>query len=89
MAAAPAAFGAPTGARYRGGAIRRNLLGKIAPNRGIILIYFFLIGGRSQVADFGHFFCRTVQNHASLGLTADLGHVWAARGNGARGKDSA
>ena len=43
MAAAPAAFGAPAGARDREGAARRNRHGWIALSRGFIHIVFFLI----------------------------------------------
>ena len=43
MAAAPAAFGAPAGARDREGAARRNWHGWIALSRGFIHIVFFLI----------------------------------------------
>ena len=43
MAAAPAAFGAPAGARDREGAARRNRHGWRALSRGFIHIVFFLI----------------------------------------------
>ena len=43
MAAAPAAFGAPAGARDREGAARRNWHGWIALSRGIIPIFFLII----------------------------------------------
>ena len=43
MAAAPAAFGVPAGARDREGAARRNRHGWIALSRGFIHIVFFLI----------------------------------------------
>ena len=43
MAAAPAAFGAPAGARDREGAARRNRHGWKALSRGFIHIVFFLI----------------------------------------------
>ena len=43
MAAAPAAFGAPAGARDREGAARRNWHGWMALSQGFIHIVFFLI----------------------------------------------
>ena len=52
MAAAPAAFGAPAGARDREGAARRNWHGWIALSRGFIHIVFFLIIAAPQVTNF-------------------------------------
>ena len=52
MAAAPAAFGAPAGARDREGAARRNWHGWIALSRGFIHIVFFLIIAAPQVTIF-------------------------------------
>ena len=52
MAAAPAAFGAPAGARDREGAARRNRRGWIALSRGFIHIVFFLIIAAPQVTNF-------------------------------------
>ena len=60
MATSSPRLGAAAGARYREVAFRRNLLGQIAPNRSIILIYFFLIGARSHPANFGHFYYSTL-----------------------------
>ena len=52
MAAAPAAFGAPAGARDRKGAARRNWHGWIALSRGFIHIVFFLIIAAPQITNF-------------------------------------
>ena len=52
MAAAPAAFGAPAGARDREGAARRNRHGWIALSRGFIHIVFFLIIAAPHVTNF-------------------------------------
>ena len=52
MAAAPAAFGAPAGARDRVGAARRNRHGWMALSRGFIHIAFFLIIAAPQVTNF-------------------------------------
>ena len=52
MAAAPAAFGAPAGARDREGAARRNWHGWIALSRGFIHIVFFLIIAAPQITNF-------------------------------------
>ena len=52
MAAAPAAFGAPAGARDRVGAARRNRHGWIALSRGFIHIVFFLIIAAPHVTNF-------------------------------------
>ena len=52
MAAAPAAFGAPAGARDREGAARRNRHGWIALSRGFIHIVFVLIIAAPQVTNF-------------------------------------
>ena len=52
MAAAPAAFGAPAGARDREGAARRNWHGWIALSRGFIHIVFLLIIAAPQVTNF-------------------------------------
>ena len=52
MAAAPAAFGAPAGARDREGAARRNWHGWMALSRGFIHIVFFLIIAAPQVTNF-------------------------------------
>jgi hypothetical protein len=82
MATSSPRLGAAAGARYREVAFRRNLLGQKAPNRSIILIYFFLIGARSHPANFGHFYYCTVKSHASSGLTADRGDARTARGAG-------
>ena len=48
MAAAPAAFGAPAGARDRKGAARRNWHGWKALSRGFIhIVFFFIIAARA------------------------------------------
>ena len=52
MAAAPAAFGAPAGARDREGAARRNWHGWMALSQGFIHIVFFLIIAAPQVTNF-------------------------------------
>ena len=52
MAAEPAAFGAPAGARDREGAARRNWHGWIALSRGFIHIVFFVIIAAPQVTNF-------------------------------------
>ena len=52
MAAAPAAIGAPAGARDREGAARRNRHGCIALSRGFIHVVFFLIIAAPQVTNF-------------------------------------
>ena len=52
MAAAPAAFGAPAGARDREGAARRNWHGWMALSRGFIHIVFFLIIAAPHVTNF-------------------------------------
>ena len=52
MAAAPAAFGAPTGARDREGAARRIWHGGSALSRGFIHIVFFLIIAAPQGTNF-------------------------------------
>ena len=56
MAAAPAAFGAPAGARDREGAARRNRQGWIALSRGFIhivrLFVFFLIIAAPHITNF-------------------------------------
>ena len=55
---------------------------KIAPNRSIILIYFFLIGARSQPDNSGHLYCSAAKSHALFGLTADRGDARTARDAG-------
>ena len=67
MAAAPAAFGAPAGARDREGAARRNRHGWIALSRGFIHIVFVLIIAAPQVTNFVPFsevYCTAMQNRS-------------------------
>ena len=64
MAAAPAAFGAPAGARDREGAARRNWHGWIALSRGFIHIVFVLIIAAPHVTNFVPFqevYCMAMQ----------------------------
>ena len=72
MAAAPAAFGAPAGARDREGAARRNRHGWIALSRGFIHIVFFLIIAAPQVTNFEPF-SRRLQYGNATRLQADDG----------------
>ena len=63
MAAAPAAFGAPAGARDREGAARRNRHGWIALSRGFIHIASILIIAAPQVTClFLEVYCSAMQN---------------------------
>ena len=72
MAAAPAAFGAPAGARDREGAARRNRLGWIALSRGFIHIVFLLIIAAPQVTNFVPFSGSLLYGNAKL-IQADVG----------------
>ena len=68
MAAAPAAFGAPAGARDREGAARRNRHGWIALSRGFIHIVFVLIIAAPPISKtswlFLEVFCTAMQNRS-------------------------
>ena len=72
MAAVPAAFGAPAGARDREGAARRNWHGWIALSRGFIHIVFFLIIAAPHVNNFVPF-SRSLQYGYATRLQADDG----------------
>ena len=75
MAAAPAAFGAPAGARDREGAARRNWHGWIALSRGcrgFIHIVFFLIIAAPQFTNFVPF-SGSLQNGNATWLQAVYG----------------
>ena len=72
MAAAPAAFGAPAGARDREGAARRNWHGWMALSQGFIHIVFFLIIAAPQVTNFVPFSGSLLYGNATR-LQADDG----------------
>ena len=74
MAAAPAASGAPAGARDREGAARRNTCryGWIALSRGFIHIVFLLIIAAPQVTNFVPFSGSLLYGNAKL-IQADVG----------------
>ena len=78
MAAAPAAFGAPAGARDREGAARRNRLDWIALSRGFIHIVFVLIIAAPQVTNFVPFSGCLLYGNAKL-IQADVGIVRGPR----------
>ena len=72
MAAAPAAFGAPAGARDREGAARRFWHGWIALRRGFIHIVFFLIIAAPQFTNFVPF-SGSLQYGNAMPIQADDG----------------
>ena len=79
MAAAPAAFGAPAGARDREGAARRNRHGWIALSRGFIHIVFSLIIAAPHVTNFVSFSGSLLYGNAKLIQADDGSGRWPAR----------
>ena len=83
MAAAPAAFGAPAGARDREGAARRNWHGWRALSRGFIPCFihtlFFLIIAAPHVTNFVPFSGSLLYGNAKLIQADDGSGRWPAR----------